>query len=295
MNAASSFQQNRRRSGQRLLRRGLTAAAVAAVGAGALVAPVTEAQAAPRSTVVVMGDSFTSDIVIPHDSCAQGPQNWPSKLAARTGDRLVNVSCLGAKLSGGNNIYDQAQRAKRANGFHAGTRAVLIQMGFNDANGGLMLYSRCMTTSCPGGEAQFGKITGARFAQRLQALVTYARYYAPNAKIALVGYPEMYASGARDLCFNLTGAPVTVPNTSAAPAFSRRLQSAQEDAAKRLNVDFIDLQAATKGHGMCARDPWIQGVLAPPPADLSDAILIGHPTAHGNSVAARTVQGALRG
>ncbi len=276
------------------VRRVTLLAAAALTAAGALTAAAA-AEAAPRGTVVVMGDSFTSDTYAPAQPCGQSPTNWPSRFAAGSGKRLVNVSCLGAELDGPQNVYDQAQRARRAGGFTAATETVLVQLGFNDYNGGLDLYSRCLSRGCPGGESQFGRFTAARFAQRLGPLVTYVKHYSPNARIALVGYPELYAAGDRELCFGLAGARVRVPNSSAAPAFSRRLQSAQRGAAELLKIDFVDLAAATRGHGMCAPDPWIQGVLSPVPGHADDVLMVGHPTDRGNLAAARAVRAALRG
>lgn len=257
------------------------------VGAAAMPA---ESAAAPRGNVVVLGDSFATNppfFTNVGPGCHENSDAWPRRLAAITGKRVNNFACANATLSGGYNIYDEAQKARHAIG--KDTRAVLVQVGFNDFGGGLDFLASCYVTGCPGGEARFPRMTSNAFASRLKPLVDYIRYYAPNAKIALVGYPELYAAGQRDMCVKLPGgAAVTRPGSSAHPAFMRKIERVQADSAKRLRIGFVSLATATRGQGMCAADAWVTGYFHP--FEGVQTRIQGHPTATGDRVAARTVK-----
>lgn len=273
----------------RLVRRtvliGLLLAAIAALALPQMAAP---ASAAPRPYVVVMGDSYTTnfpDIVDDPTGCKKSPTSWPVQLHQNTRRPLLNVACSGSKLGTGRyNVYDQAHLARKRGGFSDQTRAVLIQLGFNSFGGGPGLFDR------QGGD--FPSLTGANYADQLRPLVTYVRHYAPNAKIVIVGYPELFAPHEREVCMRVAGVPVVKPGTTAAPTFMRKLQAAQQDAAGRLGVRFVNLQAVTRGHGLCGAQPWVNGVLYPNPG-YYEHFLFAHPTPQGDAVAARTIARAL--
>ena len=79
------------------------------------------ASAAPAGAVVVIGDSFAtnhSDDLGP--ACGHSPTSLAGPAGWRTGDHLINVSCSGASLFGRYNVYDQAKKAQKRNGFGPG-------------------------------------------------------------------------------------------------------------------------------------------------------------------------------
>lgn len=251
------------------------------------------ASAAPAGAVVVIGDSFAtnhSDDLGP--ACGHSPTSWPARLARRTGDHLINVSCSGASLFGRYNVYDQAKKAQKRNGFGPRTRAVLVQLGFNDWSGN-RLHGRCVATEC----AHDGKLrtmTAATYAGRLRALVDYVRFYAPKAAIRIVGYPELFADGAHNLCTNVAGTKITKPQTRAAVDAELSLRNTQSGAADILGTGFVDARAVTAGHGMCSTDPWVRGVMYPRPG-LAETLMVRHPTEHGDLVLAKAVADSLDG
>lgn len=264
------------------------AAGIAALTAGLV--PAGQADAAPRRNVVVFGDSFTAnhnDDIGP--ACGRSPTSWPSQLQRITGKNIINEGCSGSTLNGRYNIYDQAKKARQRGGLNAQTQAVLVQLGFNDFGGGTDLYTRCFTVGCPGSAASFPRMTTGNYASRLRPLVDYVRYYAPNAKIAIVGYPDVFGNR-REVCTRVAGSgPVVIPNSTAAPAFMNKLQKVQQDAAKRLGAGFVNLQAATRGHDLCSTQPWVNGIFYPNPG-IGDTLRVGHPTPVGDRVAAGTVK-----
>lgn len=267
---------------------------------GALIAFSTPggADAAPRGDVaprniVVFGDSFTSNPAFFSNvgpGCHRNPASWPNQLDRMTTKRVNDYSCANSSLEGPYNLYDQASKARAA--ITPGTSSVLVQLGFNDYGNGLDFLVRCHVSGCPGGEEQFPRLTTTNYAARLKPLIDYVRYYAPKARIAIVGYPEMYSENQRDICTRLPGgSPVTRPGTSAAPAFMRKIERVQSEAARKLNVTFVSLKQVTRGHGMCAPDAWIAGYFYP--FDGANTRIQAHPTRVGDLVAARTVQSRL--
>lgn len=261
---------------------------LAAVGALLTPLAVAPADARPGSYVVVMGDSYTTNYAYKKSQsgeCRRSATAWPAQLKRHTNHPIMNVACSGAKLgNGGYNVYDEAQEVRRRGGFNANTRAVLVQLGFNSFGGGPGLWDR--------GQQSFPTLTGANYAQQLRALVAYVRSAAPNARIAIVGYPQVFTPGQREMCSKALGLiPVPEPGRTAAPTFMAKMQVAQKDAARRLGVRFVNLNAATNGHGVCSVDPWVNR--HPFPA-LGETFLFAHPTPHGDAVAARTVARAIR-
>ena len=126
-------------------------------------------------------------------------------------------------------------------------------------------------------------VTGQAYADRIRSVVDYIRFYAPNAQIVLVGYPEIFASGQTAACMNIGGAPVTQPNAEGYIAFLDRLDAAQREAAAILGIDHFDTRALTRGHGSCTPDSWIGGLTEP------SSLIVGapiHPTQQGNRVLA---------
>ncbi|MGF6898141.1 lysophospholipase L1-like esterase [Nocardia sp. GAS34] len=96
---------------------------------------------------------------------------------------------------------------------------VAIQFGMNDTWGTnkTMLWTSMgpcifnMHDGCePEAAAQgrlpdFRAMTGQEYANRIQAVVDYIRYYAPQARIVLVGYPELFPAQSRVICSSVLG------------------------------------------------------------------------------------------
>ncbi len=267
---------------------GLAATAVVTAG---IAAP--QAAAAPGGTIVVLGDSFaanTADVL--SSGCPQSRTSWPQQLARTARADVIQAACLGASLTGGYNINDEARVAQRKGGFTAGTTAVLVQMGFNEWIG-TSFHTRCLFAGCAADDPALRGVTAENYAARVRGVVEYAKYYAPNAKIALVGYPEIHRPGARAACATVVGgAQVRHPAGAGMVEATRRLQAAQQGAAQLLGVAFVDAQAATRGHGLCTRDPWVNGVLHPS-LDPMDTVMFAHPTEKGDAVLAGTIRRQL--
>jgi hypothetical protein len=127
-------------------------------------------------------------------------------------------------------------------------------------------------------------VTGDAYADRIRTVITYIKYYAPNARIILVGYPEIVVRQATSVCVSVLGVGNLVQQkASALVGYLNRLDQAQRNAARSLGIDFFDTRALTAGHGLCSPQPWLNGFFDPR-ADFFGMPL--HPSVQGDNVLA---------
>ncbi|WP_280503064.1 SGNH/GDSL hydrolase family protein [Nocardia farcinica] len=294
-------------------------AATLAVAAATVCAAAPPVAAAPDSAsqgkaVVVLGDSFSAngDIAAALENatpgakvdCSHSPTSWPTQLAQRLDlwgtDDFADLSCRGASLVSGPGLtlVHQARNADAQGAFGPDTRAVLIQSGLNDAWGANTVKLRQTLLNCvldvirgcgpeaaeQGRATDFRGVDGALYAQKIRPVVDYVRYYAPAARIILVGYPEMNAPGQRHWCVDVLGIGTIVQHDAgAAIALWDRMDAAQRAAAAALGVEFFDSRAATAGHGLCSPEPWLAGILDPRSELMGTPV---HPTPRGDAAVA---------
>ncbi|MEC3915637.1 SGNH/GDSL hydrolase family protein [Nocardia sp. CDC160] len=279
------------------------------------------AMAAPNATaadtpegkaLVVIGDSFSANGRIldllnsgGDPDCKHVPTSWPLQLTQRLGlsdNDVENTSCQGGSIdTSGWTLAHQVKRAMSDGALGTRTRAVTIQLGMNDAWGtdnpvALSRAFSCLTdliNGCGPEAAAQGRapdpdtITGRAYADRVRQAVVYLRYYAPNARIVFVGYPEIHSPGGDSACAGILGVDVVQPRAGAITGFLDRIDTAQRAAAALLNADFLDARAVTAGHGACAADAWVDGAFDPRVEPLG---FPWHPTARGDSALAIALQ-----
>ncbi|WP_067696939.1 SGNH/GDSL hydrolase family protein [Nocardia jejuensis] len=282
----------------------VTAAVTGAGGAGADSAP-------EGKDLVVLGDSFAAnawDFMEADNTCLHhGASAWPAQLSALMGvhgtDRVEDPSCPGASIDSGPGytLGMETSKADKAGAFGPRTKLVTIQMGLNDHWGESKQtlwnsLQKCvfnLVEGCGPDAVDQGRMTdyngvkGSIYADRIRNVVTYIRYYASNARIVLVGYPELFPSGQDTLCLNFFGvAPYIQPRGRAVVEYFDRMNQAQREAAQILKLDFLDARALTTGHGLCSTEPWLNGV-ADPRTDVDG--LFFHPSAQGDAVVAKAI------
>ncbi len=255
--------------------------------------------------LVVLGDSFTATApVLAHadDGCARSASSWPNQLAAAAGLAAANftdVSCNGGTIDTGAGwtLVHQARKAFARGALGTDTRVVLLQAGMNDvwgaSSGTAFPSTDCLLNVVAGcgldAAAQnrlpdYAAVTDTAYADRVRDVITFVRYYAPNARVSLVGYPEIFEPGQPEACMDLAAVGrVVQPNAEGYITYLARLQDAQRGAAVLLGIEFIDIRSLTAGHGSCSAEPWISGLAgADSPFDGAPV----HPNATGNSVVA---------
>ncbi|MGW4536182.1 SGNH/GDSL hydrolase family protein [Nocardia sp. NPDC004340] len=278
----------------------------------ATMAPPATAETPDGKSLVTIGDSFSANGQIldllnagGDPDCKHVPTSWPTQLAQRLGlspDDVEDTSCQGGTIdTSGWTLVHQVKRAASDNAFGPRTRAVTIQLGMNDAWGtdnpvALSRAYSCLidlSNGCDVEAAAEGRapdpatITGQAYADRVRKAVEYIRYYAPNAQIIFVGYPEIHTPGQTSACAGILGIDAVQPRAGAITEFLDHMDTAQREAAAILKVTFLDSRAVTAGHGACTPDAWVAGAFDP------RTELLGfpwHPTAHGDTILAAAVQ-----
>lgn len=302
-------------------RAGISGAVVAAVLT--LIALSTPAAAAPAGnhrpagkSLVVLGDSFTANhpkLFSGTKECLHADTSWPNRLSAQLGlagtPDFVDVSCSGSTISSGQGwwlVHEVAEAAKQQ-AFGPETEVIAIQTGMNDVWSNTNLQSMITSLeSCvfnfvdgcgleaaeQGRFIEYRNVTGQIYAKRVREAIAYMRYYAPKARIMLVGYPELYPRAQEHVCVNVLGAGrVVQPRGRAVTEYLDRLDTAQREAAELLGAEFVDIRSATAGHGLCSDDPWLNGFFDPA-ADVSGMPF--HPSVRGDEVTAQTVYEQVR-
>nr|WP_282452363.1 SGNH/GDSL hydrolase family protein [Corynebacterium meridianum] len=236
------------------------------------------------SRILVFGDSHTAGVTglmaMDERGCIHSPHSWPNRLREFLGleqNDLIDASCWGADLAEGPGLplSDQVRHAESLGGIGTRTSDIFIQIGFNEgwSNPGLPMSrtaTTCMVSPLLGcsdqavGSGLIGDpvaVTGEAFTARIKQMIEYLRYYAPLARIHLVGYPEIVPGWSADMCARVGEAYIFRPGTGNLVQTFRNLRSAQRSAADQLGLDFIDLHAVTAGHSSCSPDPWLTGYI----------------------------------
>lgn len=256
--------------------------------------------------------------------CLHRDTSWPVQLSALIGVPAAdfeNATCTNASIDSGPvtstgkeipgrdgyTLSQLAIKASKNGAFGPRTQVVAIQLGANDswprdstnvADAPSQL--RCALNMSQGCDAdavdkehwpELDTITGAAYADRIRKVVEYVKYYAPNAKIQLVGYPELAPANSNAWCLDVLGTFRYIqPRGGAVNAFWNRLDDAEREAAQLLSIDFVDARIPTAGHGLCSPDPWVLAALDP------KVNLVGlpfHPTPRGDTAVAAEVYSHL--
>ncbi|MEV6333689.1 SGNH/GDSL hydrolase family protein [Nocardia vinacea] len=290
--------------------RWLCAAAVAVAATVTVAAAANAESAAEGKELVVLGDSFTANTWDPlstQQQCVRGQTAWPAQLSQLMGiygpDQVANTSCLGASIDSGPGytLAIEASDAAKLDAFGPRTELVTLQFGLNDrwSGSGLSLWEamrQCvfdLAYGCGSDAVAQGRIpdsraiSGAAYADRIRPVVTYIRYYAPDAHIVLVGYPELIQAEQDTVCLDFFGiAAFTQPRGRTVVEYFNRMDQAQREAAAQLKLDFLDARALTAGHGLCSPQPWVNGVFNPS-VDIDG--LPFHPSPTGDAVVAKAL------
>ncbi|MCW4352729.1 SGNH/GDSL hydrolase family protein [Hoyosella sp. YIM 151337] len=270
-----------------------------AVAAGTLAAAGTASAQPADVRYVSFGDSFTSGPSYdPFGGCPQLPYTWPKRFAAQwgLGGDWFDASCSGAVVDGrGTNTFGEQLAAARG-ALGPRTELVTIQFGGNETYGGagrsaawsvglciIDFVNGCNDPADPAAVRPHA-VTGAEVARRLTAgdsgnLIGEIRRAAPNARIAIVGYPTILPDDT-SVCMPVNGVEAAdfQPRARYAHEMLQRIEQAQREAAGILGVEFWSLKAATAGRDMCkpVGQRWITRA-----GDFHEELLPFHPTREG--------------
>ncbi|TQF05620.1 SGNH/GDSL hydrolase family protein [Kitasatospora acidiphila] len=257
-------------------RRLAAAVAASATLAGLGLALPAQAQADSPVNYVALGDSYSAGSgILPLDlsaplECARSSLNYPHDLAAQAGLNLTDVTCGGAQTKDfAGSQYPGV--APQLDALNANTGLVTMTIGGNDS--GVFIDAILACGSAGVVTLGFGDpcqtLYGSSFDNTIDnstypALVSAlnaVRAKAPNARVAIVGYPWIVPSQAVPGCF------VKMPIASGDIPYLRDLEvhlnSAVQRAAATTGASYVDMSAASDGHDACQPigTRWIEPVL----------------------------------
>lgn len=248
----------------------------------ALVLTPLPASAAPR-TLVGLGDSYGSGVgafLYYHDAteCYRSPFAYPSLLAGATGLELTLAACSGATTA--DVLAEQLEEVT------AGTDYATITVGGNDV-GFADVVTACALPGwlgdCSGTIDAGLRILRTELPDRLDGVYAAVRSRAPDAEVAVTGYPLLFnGSDCNPLTF-FTAAEMSRINSG-----TRELNRLLRDRARAAGFAYVPAAPAFRGHAVCDDEPWVNGLVFP----LVNSF---HPNIAGHTAYAVLVAPALFG
>lgn len=221
------------------------------------------------TTYAALGDSYSAAPLVPvtdvANGCFRSSNNYPALVAKALGAALDDRSCGGARTKD----FAASQLPgvpPQLTAVTARTTLVTVGIGGNDENVFTTLVGQCtgLRGQDPTGSpcrdfmnsSGHDKLLAAldRTQRTITAAVSAVKAKAPRARILLVGYPHIISS--TSTCSQL---PLARGDYAYAEGVNRRLTDAVRGAARATGTTYVDVWRASKGHDVCARDPWING------------------------------------
>jgi lysophospholipase L1-like esterase len=257
---------------------------------------------------VALGDSYSAgSLILPPASgapliCGQSARNYPKQVAQALGLSLTDVTC-GAASTEHMTFPQYPGVAPQFDALKPDTKVVTLGIGGND---NLLFASAIVTCGgidilWPGTLFDVGApcrdsigavhlANAAAIESKIAAVVRGIRARSPQAKILVIGYPDLLPQSGR--CYP------TLPLTSGDIAFleqlTRRLNTSVQSAAEGNGATYVDTYAQSIGHDACksASVRWIEPVI---PAFSSDTTIVPlHPNAAGMTATAGVVRSAFQ-
>jgi lysophospholipase L1-like esterase len=249
---------------------------------------------APRfrpKNYAALGDSYAAgEGLAPFDAdsgpCHRSPSAYPRLVANQEGSALDFAPCTGATVS------DVA--GGQLPTVDANADLVTVTVGGNDL-GFARVVATCLVAapSCSTLDAEVEASLTA-LGPKLEDAYRQIKARAPQARLMVVGYPQLVADPAKvdlDACPALAS---PLPSRRIGADDGRwlrekgdRLSAVTAGAARSVGASYIDMTRAFAGHEACSADPWLTGVV------LTDLQASFHPTVAGQVELARLVTGAL--
>lgn len=242
-------------------------------------APVTAAVASDPPVIdryVALGDSYTAAPLVPvldvAGGCFRSTNNYPSQIArALAVPEFVDASCSGADTA--DMTASQLPGVPpQLDALTPETDLVTVSVGGNDFSvfGTLVGFCPSLRPSDPTGspcrdlmrageeDQLFAAIAQTR--ERVTTVVAEIRERSPQARVLVVGYPQI--APRTGTCPELL--PLADRDVDYALQVNRRLTDALKHAALENHVEYVDVWTASRGHDICADEPWVNGQVTDP-------------------------------
>lgn len=226
---------------------------------------------------VAMGDSYTAAPLKPLrertviDDCLRSASNYPALVADETGYELLDVSCSGASTVSMFNPqrFVETEQPPQLDALDADTDVVTVGIGANDFRFfSEMIFSclRLARTDTEGAPCQEANRTRqgrdrletdlVEIRDNVERVVTEIGERAPNARILMIGYPQLLPS--EGTC--RLRLPLAEGDYPYALSLNLALAAAVRDGGTAAGAEYVDLVEASQGHDICAENPWVAGI-----------------------------------
>jgi lysophospholipase L1-like esterase len=237
------------------LRRALLAVALAPAISIAVVLIATRTPEV-SAAYVALGDSYSSGVGAERydddsGACLRSPQSYVHQLGR-------SVSSF--RACGGATTADVLRRQLRP--FPRDTDLVTITIGGNDA-GFADVLAGCLfgaPAACERRIARAGRFVRRDLPGRLRRVYDAIRERAPQATVAVAGYPRLFAG--RPWCGSV-GRIDAVEQRRLNDGSDLLGRTIEAEVRRHRGFRFIDVRAAFDGHGVCSAAPYIRGVSHP--------------------------------
>jgi len=244
-----------------------------AAAASALALPIALAPAAGASSVnyVALGDSYSAGVGAGSYTSSSGScdrsTNAYSALWADANDpaSYVSVACSGATTA--------TVISTQLSALSSSTTLVSITIGGNDIGfSSVMETCVLLGAECISAVDKAESLAETQLPGELNTLLADIKADAPNARVVVLDYPELYDLSRSSGCVGLSTANRTALNQGA-----QILDSEIQAAAGRYGDVFADAASRFAGHEICDSSSWLHSV------DLLDLTDSYHPTAAGQA------------
>jgi lysophospholipase L1-like esterase len=234
-----------------------------------------EEQPSPWSPYVALGDSYTAAPFVAEpqtaDGCRRSTDNYPSLVArALQVGVFYDRSCIGAATKDvtgaqGPDITPQIDAVD------ASTRLVTVGIGGNDLGTATLMLVTCPKVRKKDPAGAPCRDTARKrhvdpftigfdvIRDRLAAVLEAVHHRAPDARVLVVGYPDILPAHGRCNTYRVARGDYAYVRS-----LNQALNRALADAAKQAGDTFVDVAGPSAGHDICSADPWINGPDARP-------------------------------
>lgn len=170
-------------------------------------------------------------------TCGRGADRVANRLKELVDVPVHDYSCPGATALEGVRSSPRAQidSAVRAGALTEDTTHVALLFGFND------FYFA--TPDLPD-----------KYVAEIRSQIDRIRSIAPNAKVMVVSYPEITDANGNACFVHVPGVTDPVAPVKPLRGLEDLVHDTQRRTAAEAGAEFIDVRAATAGHGLCAPD-----------------------------------------
>ncbi len=300
--------------GRRVRHPALTLGATLVTGVTALlatsgVATGTTVASSRSPFYVALGDSYTSGPGLPAQlgpqtnppapaACQRSSDNYPTIVAKSLGVAVDDVSCLGASTKD----LDASQGSgipAQLSALGPSTSLVSLGIGGNDL-GFSSVVANCAAVT-PWGATKVGwscrshyTVNGVdelvslvhQVGDRVAALLTDVRSRAPQARVFVIGYPDIVPASGRG-CWPML--PFSSPDLDYVRSIEADLNDTLSSDASAAGDGFVNMATPSADHNACtsATSRWVEPIVPSP------GTFPLHPSAVGMAGMARVLEGAI--